>query len=143
VRSVAAPESNADEYVINPRWDYDYVSCVGEPALTEPHSATQVVIDFQRPADTTGGVDDGSGSGDASAGDASATGTGGDDDASASASVGSISDTDVTATETDSDSFGGGGADGSDGCGCRSQGPAAPLGGLAMLGLLGLRRRRR
>ncbi|MEM7156467.1 MAG: MYXO-CTERM sorting domain-containing protein [Myxococcota bacterium] len=133
VVSTGAP-ANDVTYLIQPRWDYDYVSCAGEPPLTEPHSTAPVIIDFDAPEGTTGGLDDTAGDeasgGDSGEGSGTGADTAGDDDGGATTSgVVSGSASAGTVTETD-------------GCGCRSNG-SAPGGALLMLlGLLGLRRRR-
>jgi MYXO-CTERM domain-containing protein/uncharacterized repeat protein (TIGR01451 family) len=139
VRSVGAPTDPSGDYIIMPSWDYDYISCVGEDPLTEPHATPPVVIEFveePEPGDDTEGLDD-TGTSDSASASASDTSD------SASASAGD--------SDTDSDSLGDGtgdsdsrgAAEDSDGCGCTTTQPRAPwalalLGGLALFG----RRRR-
>jgi len=136
VRAADAPE-NGDGWVIAPRWNFSYVSCVGEDALEEPYVAAPVQIDFVEPAAETGAVD-------TSGGDTAADTTGDSDSDSNSDSEG-----DASATDTDSfgDSSGGAGATGGagsdDGCGCNEGGRGGQ--GWLALGVMGwlLRRRRR
>ena len=145
VHSVGDPPSDSpDQYVISPEWDYDYVSCVGEDPLTEPYNLADVVIDFVPAAGTTGGQ--GSSGGDSGTSDSDSA-SGSDGSASVSASDTATASATATATGgplggTDSDSAGQ--ASSGDGCGCRTRGDGdTPLLGLAMVGLLGLLRRRR
>jgi MYXO-CTERM domain-containing protein/uncharacterized repeat protein (TIGR01451 family) len=135
VRSVSAPTDPSGDYIIMPSWDYDYISCVGEDPLTEPHATSPVVIEFEPPEEgTTGGLDDTGDSASASASETSdsASASAGDDD----------TDSATRGDETgDSDSAGAARDDG--GCGCTTTEPRAPwalafLGGLALFG----RRRR-
>ncbi len=136
VRAADAPE-NGDGWVIAPRWNFSYVSCVGEDALEEPYVAAPVQIDFVEPAAETGAVD-------TSGGDTAADTTGDSDSDSNSDSEG-----DASATDTDSfgDSSGSAGATGGagsdDGCGCNEGGRGGQ--GWLALGVMGwlLRRRRR
>jgi uncharacterized repeat protein (TIGR01451 family)/MYXO-CTERM domain-containing protein len=145
VTSTAAP-ADGTAYVIEPQWEYAYVSCAGEDALIEPHSTEPVTIDFEEPpsgttsGDTTGGdgVDESAGDG----GDASATAAEGDADASATAAddFGDADAGDSTSFGADTD---GSGASSDDGCGCRADRPAPTAASLFLLALLGLGRRRR
>ena len=133
VTATGAP-SNDVNYLIQPRWDYDYVSCAGQPPLTEPHSTVPVIIEFDPPEGTTGGLDDTAGDeasgGDSGEGSGTGADTSGDDDDGATTSgVVSGSASAGTVTETD-------------GCGCRSDQPAPGGALLMLLSLLGLRRRR-
>ncbi len=139
VRSEAAPAG--DTYVLTPQWTYDYVSCTGEDALTEPQVLADIVIDFNEdevPGTTSGGAGDSTGPG----ADGSTSDSDSDSDAetSESATNGETTDSD---TDGSSDSIGTGADEGDDGCGCRSNSDGAPA-ALALFGLvLGLRRRRR
>ncbi len=132
VTAVAPPPG--ESWAVVPGWSYDYVSCAGEPPLTEPHGLAPLIIEFQpSAADTgTGGLDDTGGEGSASAsgsgsGSASGTGTGDSADSGSGVVSGSAS---------------AGSAEDGDGCGCRTdrEGPAAwwPW----LLAPLALRRRR-
>jgi hypothetical protein len=144
-----APPSSGNNWVIVPQFEYDYVTCEGEPPLTEPQGLAPIFIDYdpsgsgsETGAETgttsaDGGLDDtagsggGSGSGGASGGaseDAGSTSRGTDDDTGPS--IMSLSDT--------SDS----GSGSEDGCGCRSSSRAgSPW--LLLFAPLALRRRRR
>ncbi len=129
VTADAAP-ADGDSYRIEPGWDYDYVSCVGEPPLTEPHSTAPVVIAFEPSAGSTSGLDDTAGD---SAGDSagvSETGNGTTGDA-ADGTTGGVFTASGSAGE----------AEGADGCGCRNQG-RAPSWAWALLVLAAVRRRR-
>lgn len=123
VTAEGPPAEGDSGWSIVPRWTYDYVSCVGEPALTEPYSAPSVNIDFEPEAGTTGGADTTGASVDDTAGTSdSASATNGESDASASATMGDAS-ADGTATDTlEPDTDSAGMAQSSDGCGCRSDG---------------------
>jgi MYXO-CTERM domain-containing protein/uncharacterized repeat protein (TIGR01451 family) len=120
-------------WLLNSSWSYAYVSCVGEDPLSE-QSVAFVNLGFGDGGDGDGDGDpgDGDGDGDGGTGDADGEGDGG------------------SSTDGGSD-FGGTGDDfGSteregDGCNCRSTTPlgaGGPAGTLALLGLLGLLRRR-
>ena len=139
VRSEGAPAEDA--YVITPQWTYDYVSCTGEDALTEPQILADIVIDFNADEDptTTGdSAGDSSGGGDESS--TSDSDSDSDGETSDSDSDGDTSDSD---TEGTSDSIGSGADDADDGCGCTTGDDGAPA-ALALFGLvLGMRRRRR
>ena len=135
VRSTSAP--NDGNYVINPSWNYSYVSCVGEPPLDEPYTLGSVVIEFVPDAADDTGTGDG---GDSASASASASDT--SDSASASAGDASATRGDETGGTGDSDSSGA--VSDGDGCGCSTTEPRAPwalafLGGLVLFG----RRRRR
>lgn len=142
VTAVAAPDSG-ELYVIVPQWSYDYVSCVGEPPLTEPHGIAPVLIDFD-PTGTgsgSGGLDDTAGDASASA---SGSASGGNSDSGSGSGAG-----DTTAADDGATSIGLTGASASsgtsepaDGCGCRSDGRAPAAGWLVLL-VLGASRRRR
>lgn len=138
VRSVGEPTHPSGDYVIEPAFEYAYVSCVGEPPLSEPHALPTVLVDFVGEESTTSGVDESTGDGaDETAEDTSASASASADDTTTGA------DGDATATDTDgsSDSAGAGTMDDS-GCGCRSSAP--PTGwALLLLGLGGLAARRR
>ncbi len=138
VRSESAPAGDA--YVFTPRWTYDYVSCTGEDALTEPQVLADIVIDFEgeEVGTTSGGGGDSTGPG--ADGSTSESDSDSDAETSATDTIGDTSDTD---TDGGSDSIGSGADDGDDGCGCTSGNDGAPA-ALALFGLaLGLRRRRR
>jgi uncharacterized protein (TIGR03382 family)/uncharacterized repeat protein (TIGR01451 family) len=126
-------------WVVSANWTYDYVSCVGEDPLTE-QSYAFAEIDF---------IDDGD---DESEGEGDSEGTAtGDDDSSAD------SDT-IGEGESDGEGEGDDGLEGNDevgldeggtgprpegdGCDCTSTDPSAPAAAFALLGLLGLLRRR-
>ena len=144
VRSVGAPDEPPGAYVIHPGFTYDYVSCVGQPPLTEPHAFAPITIDYEAPPmGTTGGGETGgstSGGGETSESDSD---TGGEGSAS-DTDTATATATDTFGSDTDSDTDGdtAGMANSDDGCGCRSSDPT-PLSSLLLLGLLGLRRRRR
>lgn len=152
VHAEGPPDDEDLGWVIQPQWQYSYVSCVGEDPLTEPYFASDVVIEYVPAPDTTGGADSTGDSGDGgvdSSGDA-----GESQSASASAEEGDATAS-ATATVTDTDSGDGdsgetgvsgsaGVGEGDDGCNCSSD-PRQGFGGLALVGLaaLGMRRRRR
>jgi uncharacterized repeat protein (TIGR01451 family) len=144
VTAEGPPADGEDSWSIVPQWTYDYVSCVGEPPLTEPYSAPAVHVDFEPAADTTGGPDDTTGAVDDTAGTSdSASATNGDDDASASATMGDAS-ADASATDTlEPDTDSAGVADSNDGCGCRSDRPARGGAWWLALMLLPMLRRQR
>lgn len=140
VVATAAP-GDGEVYVLVPQWEYDYVSCAGEPALTEPHAIAPIVLDYDPDATGTSGVDD----------------TAGDDEGSSSAS-GGVSDSgsgegggaDTTAGDGDGTTSGfvsGSGTAGTsedpDGCNCRSGRSGGGMQWLPWLLLPGLVRRRR
>lgn len=148
VTAVAAP-AMGNTWSIVPQWEYDYVSCVGEAPLTEPHGLAPIFITY----DPSGA---GSGSGDGS-GSASASG-GLDDTAGGGASSGGVSEGgsdgasagDTTAGNGDgtgplvlSASSTAGEGEGSDGCGCRSDGRGPSPWPLLLVAPLVVRRRRR
>jgi MYXO-CTERM domain-containing protein len=133
----ATGEPDGDAWLITPGWGYDYISCVGEDALTEPHGLPDVVIDYIPDAAETTGGDESSGGGEETSDSDSDSNSG-----SASITV-TVTDSDSdTDGDGDSDSLSGGLAEPNDGCGCRSQGPAGAFWSLALLGLAFLRRRR-
>ncbi len=140
VRAEGAPTDDSGDFIITPQWQYDYVSCTGDPALTEPLLLADIVIEFDGDEDPTtgGGADDSSGD---SAADGSTSDSDSDSngDASASITAGETGDSD---TDGGSDSLGGGDVSDSDGCGCQS-GSDSPLWSLGLFGLVALRRRRR
>ena len=141
VRSEGAPAEDA--YVITPTWTYDYVSCTGEAALTEPQTLADIVIDFNADEDPTDGTTT-DGGGDSSGPSADASTSDSDSDSIGETSE-SDSNGDATDSDTDggaSDSIGSGADNGDDGCGCTSGNDGAPA-ALVLFGLvLGLRRRR-
>lgn len=142
VRSEGAPTEDA--YVITPRWTYDYVSCTGEDALTEPQVLADIVIEFEGGDPTTGGTTTG-GDGDSSdsGADESTSDSDSDSDAETSDSDSDTATTGDSDTDGTSDSIGTGADEGDDGCGCTSGNNGAPA-AFALFGLvLGLRRRRR
>lgn len=128
---IAEAEPMGTSYVVQPGWDYDYVSCVGEPPLTEPHSTAPVIIEFEPGAATTGddSLDDTAGDGASGSGDGSGTGMATD------------GDTDATTSGLVSGSASAGSTTDDDGCGCRSQGGPAGWAWTLLLPVL-LRRRR-
>lgn len=143
VTAVAAPAGDA--WVLVPQWEYDYVSCVGEPPLTEPYGLAPIHIDFDPSGagsgSSGGGLDDtaGEGSGADSAsggasesGSASASGSDTGDDAGSDTGPIVLTGSGTAGTAEDAD-----------GCGCRSArttpGALLPL----LLAPLALRRRRR
>jgi uncharacterized repeat protein (TIGR01451 family)/MYXO-CTERM domain-containing protein len=133
-----APDGGETMFVIQPQWDYDYISCEGEDPLTEPHSTAPVFFDFD-PGEgnpTTGAVDDTAGDSDS----ASASGSEGDGSASASASDGTASDGSTTfGAESDSS-----GTSEDSGCGCRTDGDRdLPAALWLLVAIPALRRRRR
>jgi uncharacterized repeat protein (TIGR01451 family)/MYXO-CTERM domain-containing protein len=131
VRSTSEPANGADHWVISPEWTYDYISCVGEPALTEPFIVSDILIDYLEPMNGTTG--DGGTTGDDDSDSDSDTEVEPEDD--------SESDTDVD-SDSDGDSDTVGLATPDDGCGCRSNGrDGAPAGMLGLM-LLALVRRR-
>lgn len=149
VHAAGPPDDEDLGWVIQPQWQYSYVSCVGEEPLIEPYFASDVVIEYVPAPDTTGGAESTSDSA-----DGGVDSSGESQSASASASEGDA-DASATATVTDTDSGDGDSGDtgvsgsagvgnGDDGCGCSSR-PRNGMGGLALLGLaaLGMRRRRR
>lgn len=119
VTAVAPPEMG-DQWVVVPRWSYDYVSCAGEPPLTEPHNLAPIFIDYD-PAgastgsgsggldDTAGGSGADSGSGGGSAG-ASGEGSAGTTDGNGEGTGPLVLSLSSTAGEGED----------SNGCGCRS-----------------------
>jgi uncharacterized repeat protein (TIGR01451 family)/MYXO-CTERM domain-containing protein len=138
VEVTAAPGGGDTMFAIQPQWDYDYISCVGEDALTEPHSTTPVFFDFDEgegnPTTGDSGVD--------SSGGDSASASAGEEEGDASASAGETTAADATDTlgiDTD-----GGGTSSDSGCGCRSQPSELPaVTWLMLLVVPALRRRRR
>lgn len=131
VRSVGAP-ANDEFYLIQPTFDYSYVSCVGEAALDEPFNYNVVQIDFI--------PDEGE-----ETGEETETGNG-DEDSDSMTDTMTDSDTNE-GTDSGNDTFGGeaGQEEGTDdGCNCstNSGGTGTGLGLLALLGLMGIRRRR-
>ena len=133
-----------DGWQIFPQWNYDYISCVGEPPLSEPFSTLPLDLEFDEPE---GGATSGGQEGDDGLDDTA----GEDDDADAGQE-----DDDADAGQDDGDTTGDDGGDGTgigtasggmavgddDGCGCRSSRPA-PGWMLGLLALVGLARRRR
>jgi hypothetical protein len=120
VRSTAAPPGN--EYIIFPRFNYDYVMCVGEDALTEPFQTNAVEIDFDPDGGEDGGEVESGDEGDEAEGTA-------EDDGSGSGVSGLTAG--GTADRGDGDSSG---------CACNATStPGASV--FAVLALLGLRRR--
>lgn len=139
VRSSGAPADGDDTWVISPTWNYDYISCVGEDALTEPFLVSDVVIDYVEPMGTSGS--EGTTTGDDSTSDSDS-----DTDVEPTTASATITATTGDTGDTDSDSAGdtAGGALDDDGCGCRADGRRAPVGAaLLLLGLFVGRRRRR
>ncbi|MEX1362133.1 MAG: hypothetical protein AB1Z98_03355 [Nannocystaceae bacterium] len=132
VVEASGPPDDGATFVVQPQWDYDYISCEGEPPLSEPHSTEPIEIDYEPTGVTSGAVDDTAG--DEASGGASAEGTGtgvdtdgGTDSASTSGFVtGSASAGTVTEE---------------DGCGCRSRGRTPSWAWALLLPVL-LRRRR-
>lgn len=145
VTAVGAP-AMGNTWSLVPQWEYDYVSCVGEPPLTEPHGLAPIFIDYDPSgsgsgtgsASASGGLDDTAGSADSNSGGASESGSG-------SASAGDT--TEGRGDETgpiviSGSSTAGEGEDGG-GCGCRSDrtGPSAWL--WLLVAPIVIRRRRR
>jgi uncharacterized repeat protein (TIGR01451 family) len=133
VTAVAAPAGDAWTFV--PQWEYDYVSCAGEPPLSEPYNLAPIHIDFDPSGSSSAGLDDtageGSGEGSASGGaSASDSGSGTDDDAA----TGPVVLTGTASAGTSEDPSG---------CGCRSTRPAPGVLLPLLLVPLALRRRRR
>lgn len=148
VTATGAP-ANGIDYPIAPQWEYDYVSCAGEPPLSEPHSTVPIVIDFIPPEDT-GGADTDSGMG-------TGTGPGGVDEtgpgmgsASGGGSAGASDSADTTDGVIDlpttsgfvSGTSSGGGLDEPGGCGCRQHAPRPGWAWLLWLMPVAARRRR-
>ena len=141
---VDGPPAMGDGWQIFPQWNYDYISCVGEPPLSEPFSTLPLDLDFDEPE---GGMTTGGQEGDDGLDDTA----GEDDDADAGQE-----DDEADAGQEDDGTTGDGGGDGTgigsasagmavgddDGCGCRSTRPA-PGWMLGLLALVGLARRRR
>jgi uncharacterized repeat protein (TIGR01451 family)/MYXO-CTERM domain-containing protein len=160
VRSAAPPNEQSGNYVIQPTWDYDYISCVGEPPLTEPHVGSPVTIEFYGHEGTTSTTGDSSstsagetsGSSSSSRGDESVTGGDGTSDSDSSSSESSFSTSAGETSGSSSTSSGNedtGGATSGDtgsagrdddavGCGCTTSEPRVPW---ALVGLVLLRRR--
>lgn len=124
-----------DSYLIQPGWQYDYVSCVGEAPLTEPHSTVPVIIDFDPVAATDdGAVDETVGDGDSAGDEAEGSGTGADsmgDDTMGATTTGLITGSATAGTVDDEG-----------GCGCRTNGGRAGWAWLLLLPLVARRRRR-
>lgn len=142
VEATAAPGGGDTMFVIQPGWAYEYVSCVGEAPLTEPHSTTPIFFDF----DEDEGMGDTTGDGgvDSSGGDSASASAGEEEgDASASGDDGTAGLTTTAGIDTD-----GGGTAEDSGCGCRSDadprrfGPGAWMVMLLALGALRRRRQR-
>lgn len=139
---VDGPPAMGDGWQIFPQWNYDYISCVGEPPLSEPFSTLPLDLDFDEPEGgmTTGGqegddgLDDTAGEDDADAGQE-------DDDADAGNEDDGTTDDGGDGTGIGSASAGMAVGD-DDGCGCRSTRPA-PGWMLGLLALVGFARRRR
>lgn len=142
--------ANGVDWRVDGIWAYDFVSCVGEPALTE-ESALQVVLDFSGEGGEEGSATD-TDSGTATDTDTdSASGTDSDSDGTTDSDSGT--DSGATDSDTDSDSLGGEtgltgfGADrglDEDGCTCASGGRGGePLAGFGLLALLAWLRPRR
>lgn len=119
-------------WLLNASWTYAYISCVGEAPLSE-QSVDFVQLGFQD------GGGDGDGDGDPGDGDPG-DGDGGTGDADGEGDGGSGTDGGSDFGETGGD-FGSTPREG-EGCNCRSTAPITPAGTLALLGLLGLLRRR-
>jgi hypothetical protein len=135
--TAVAPPAMDDEWVIVPRWDYDYVSCVGEPPLTEPHNLAPIFIAYDPSGAGSGSASDGL---DDTAGDSGGVSEGGSGSASAGATEGD------DATGPGFVSLGGSGSagdgEGSEGCGCRSHRSMPGALPLLVLAPLAIRRRR-
>ncbi|WP_146156046.1 MYXO-CTERM sorting domain-containing protein [Enhygromyxa salina] len=133
VEAVGQP-AMPEGWLVTASWSYDYVSCIGEDPLTEQSFAFANVGFLGEGGDGDG--DGGDGDGDPA--------DGGDADAGSEGDGGGGSDGGTDG----SDDFGTGGdffgdRDGQDGCNCRSSKPGSPLAAFALVGLLGLLRRRR
>jgi hypothetical protein len=118
-------------WLLHSSWSYAYVSCVGEDPLSE-QSVGFVNLGFQ-----AGGGD---GDGDPGDGDGDGDGDGGTGDADGEGDAGSGTDGGTDFGESGG-GFGTTPREG-DGCNCRSSAPINPTATLALLGLLGLLRRR-
>lgn len=138
------PPAMGNSWSVATQWEYDYVSCVGEPPLTEPHGLAPIFIAFDPTgaSTSTGGVDDTAGSeGTASADSASDGGSG--------VASGETWDGDVTRGEDDTGpvvltgSGSAGAGEDPGGCGCRSTAPWPGAGLAFLLVPLALRRRGR
>jgi len=141
---VDGPPENGTSWQLFPQWNYDYISCVGEPPLSEPFSTLPLDLDYD---EAEGGATSGGQEGDDGLDDTA----GEDDDADAGAE-----DDEADAGAEDDGTTGDGGGDGTgiasasggmsvgddSGCGCRSTRPA-PGWMLGLLALVGLARRRR
>jgi MYXO-CTERM domain-containing protein len=119
-------------WLINPNWSYSYVSCVGEDPLSE-QSVAFIHLGFgDGGGDGDGDGDPGDGDGDS--GDGDGDGNSGDGGSGTDGGGSDFGESGDFGTEPRGDG---------DGCNCRSSGTTSPLGGLTLLGLLGLLRRRR
>ncbi|MCX4243556.1 hypothetical protein [Paraliomyxa miuraensis] len=115
VTSVAVPD-NGELYVITPQWTYDYVSCAGQPPLSEPLGIAPVLIDFDPTSSGTGGLDD-------TAGETAAdSDTGGNSGSGSATGVGDTTGGTSDGATSGLVSFTGtaGTSEPADGCGCRS-----------------------
>jgi uncharacterized repeat protein (TIGR01451 family)/MYXO-CTERM domain-containing protein len=151
--TATAPPAMGNTWTIVPQWEYDYVSCVGEPPLTEPHGLAPIFIDYD-PTGSGSGSGSGDGSASASGGLDDTAGEGsGADSASGGGSAGASGDGSGAATDGSADGTGPGGmsfsaSDGTgsgseDGCGCRTdRRPGAGWSWLLLLAPLAARRRR-
>jgi len=145
-----APPAMGNNWVIVPQFEYDYVSCEGEPPLTEPQGLAPIFIDYDPSGEGSGtgpGTDSGSASGGlddtagSDAGSASGGASGGaSGEGSGSTSRGNTDDTGPGILSLSDTSGSGEGSE--DGCGCRSSSRAGSL-WLLLLAPLALRRRRR
>lgn len=140
---VDGPPAMGDGWQIFPQWNYDYISCVGEPPLSEPFSTLPLDLDFDEPEGgaTSGGQEGDDGLDDTAGEDDDADAGQEDDDADAGNEDDGTTDDGGDGTGIGSASAGMAVGD-DDGCGCRSTRPA-PGWMLGLLALVGLARRRR
>jgi MYXO-CTERM domain-containing protein/uncharacterized repeat protein (TIGR01451 family) len=142
VEAVAAPQM-PDGWFVPATWTYDYVTCIGEDPLIESSFAF-ANIGFLGGGEDGGddggdgdGDEDDGGDGDGGPGTGDDEGEGGNEGGTDGGEAGTEGGAETTFGDTD---FGAGLAEGQ-GCSCRSSGSSTTA--LALLGLIGLCRRRR
>jgi hypothetical protein len=150
--TAAGPPAMGETWVIVPQWSYDYVSCVGEPPLTEPHGLAPIFIHFD-PTGSGSGSDTGSGSASASGGldDTAGEGSGADSASGGGSGGGSGSASGGDDTDGSTSNFTGlvsgsaseGMGEDPDGCACRTDRGAPTAWWPWLLAPLVARRRRR